>query len=47
MTVMPGTIVNVDEVFLIAYGHEHWCQEKLPFTILQKAVWHYRAIELT
>ena len=42
MTVMPGSIVHLDEEFFVAYGDEHWCQEKFPFQLLQKAVWRYR-----
>ena len=42
MTVMPGRSVNVDEEFLISNGNEHWCQEKFPFHLLQKAIWRYR-----
>jgi hypothetical protein len=38
----PGSIIEVDGEFLIAYGNEHWCNENLDFELLQRAVWRYR-----
>jgi hypothetical protein len=38
----PGSIIEVDGEFLIAYGNEHWCNEKFGFELLQRAVWRYR-----
>ena len=37
----PGSIIEVDDKFLVAYGDEHWCNEKFDFELLQRAVWRY------
>ena len=38
----PGVIIEVNDEFLVAYGDEHWCNEKFDFELLQRAVWRYR-----